>query len=67
MSQVIFRKLVTTRDDVKGFTVPVNVSIFFKTGTFFNVYRSGNSIVFESGTNLKLTKKEIENYEFKEA
>lgn len=66
MRQVIFRKLVSTRNDLKGFTVPISISVFFKEGTYFNVIRSGNSIIFQSGTCLKPTKEEIINYEFTE-
>ncbi len=49
--------------EIKGFTVPDEIGMFFE-GTYFNVFKSGTSIVFFSGCKIKVTQKEVEEYEF---
>jgi len=63
--QVKLRKIVSGKYDVFGFTVPNNISIFFS-GCYFNVNKSGNSIVFTSGTNRFLTDKEVREYQYED-
>lgn len=51
-------------EPVKVLTVPKEVSAVFEE-TYFSIEKSGDSIVFTSGTKV-ISKKEIENYDFSE-
>ena len=50
-------------EPVKGLTVPSEISVFFENSSF-TVEKSGTSIVFTSGTEQIITKKDIINYKF---
>ena len=50
---------------LRGFTCPEEVAIFFE-GCFFNVEKSGTSIVYYSGTSIIPTQAQVEAYEFDE-
>ena len=52
-------------DAVKGLTCPKEISVFFE-NTFFTVTKSGTSIVFTSGTQQIITKKQIDNYSYED-
>jgi len=50
---------------IKGLTCPKEIAVFFES-TFFNVTRSGTSIVFVSGAQNIITKKQVENYTYED-
>lgn len=54
------------RDKVFGLTVSNETAMFFS-GCYFNETRSGNCIIFESGANVQITKKDVINYKFEDA
>jgi len=49
-------------EPVYGVTIPQDVAIFFKE-THFHVEKSGNSILLQSGTNVQLTKQDVDNFD----
>lgn len=51
-------------EPIKVLTVPKEIAKFFDE-TYFKIEKSGNSIVFTSGTKT-IYKKEIENYKFED-
>jgi len=51
-------------DPVKGLTVPNDVVSFLSEHTRYTVEISGNSITYTSGCVQKITKKEIDTYQF---
>ena len=63
--EVKLRTIVGGNRDVKGFTVPNNIAIFFP-NCMFTVEKSGTAIVFYSGATQILTDKDIENYKFED-
>lgn len=52
-------------EPVKGLTVPREISVFFE-NTMFNIQKSGTSIIFTSGTEHIITRKDVINFKFKE-
>ena len=52
-------------DPVKGLTCPNEIAVFFE-NTFFTVSKSGTSIVFTSGTQQIITKKQVESYNYED-
>lgn len=52
-------------DQVKGLTCPNEIAVFFE-NTSFSVERSGTSIIYVSGATNIITKKQIDNYSFKD-
>lgn len=48
---------------VEGLTVPREVALFFE-NVYFHLEVSGNALVYSSGVNHQITKKEIDNYTF---
>lgn len=64
--QVKLREVVhCEKQIVYGFTVPNEVAIFFK-NTFFYVEKSGNAIIFTSGTSNIPTLEQIKSYRFED-
>lgn len=53
------------RDKVNGLTVSQETANFFS-GCYFNEIRSGTAIIFESGANIKITKKDVIDYKFED-
>ena len=53
------------RDKVFGLTVSQETANFFS-GAYFTETRSGNCIIFESGANIKPTKKDVIAYKFQD-
>ena len=49
---------------IKGLTVPSHIVPFFDNVTFTRVYKSGNALIFESGTTTHVTIEEIKKYNF---
>jgi hypothetical protein len=47
-----------------GFTVPSEIKVFFETGTFFTIERSGTAIILTSGTSNIPTEEQIKKYNF---
>lgn len=52
-------------DPVKGLTCPNEIAVFFE-NTFFSVKKSGDTIVFTSGTQQTITKQQIEEYNYED-
>jgi len=52
-------------DAIKGLTCPNEIAVFFE-NTFFSVSKSGTSILFTSGTNQIITKKQVDNYSYED-
>lgn len=44
--------------EIKGITIPQEVSTFFE-NTWFNVYKSGTAIILQSGAHQEPTKEEL--------
>jgi hypothetical protein len=62
--QYKLRPIVSSHSKViLGLTVPDDIALFFR-NCFFTIERSGNCIIFTSGTSIIPTKKEVENYDF---
>ena len=57
------RTIVGGTRDVKGFTVPSDVSMFFP-DCYFTIEKSGTCIVFYSGARAVPTVDELENYTY---
>jgi len=55
----------STTVPIKALTVPSEIALFFN-NTFFHVKKSGTSIIFTSGTQNIITKKEVENYNYED-
>jgi len=68
MRQIKLRVIKTkqpTASEVLGLTVPLDVAIFFK-DVYFNVYKSGTSIVFESGTQNSQISSQLDNLDLRD-
>lgn len=46
-------------------TVPTEIAVFFA-GVSFEVYKSGNAIVYASGGDIKFTSKELGEYNYED-
>ncbi len=54
------------RQETFGITIPGEVVLFFKIGTYFKVSHSGTSIILESGANYKLDSNQLKEYRFED-
>lgn len=64
MVQYKLRPIVRSESKIiLGLTVPDDIALFFR-NCFFTVERSGNCIIFTSGTSLIPTRQEVEKYDF---
>ena len=52
-------------DPVKGLTIPNEIAVFFE-NTFFHVKKEGSTIIFTSGTQHIITKKQVDNYSYED-
>ena len=50
-----------------GVTIPGEVLLFFKPGTYFSITHSGNQIILQSGANPRPTAEQIKMYQFEGA
>jgi hypothetical protein len=50
---------------VQGITIPEEIAVLFQ-NTFFNVIKSGNSIIMTSGCNIQPTRQEIKDYQYED-
>jgi len=48
----IIKPKQTNSTQVYGFTVPPKMALFYSNKTYFNVTKSGNAIIYTSGTKL---------------
>ena len=51
---------------VYGITIPRDIAMFFN-DIYFDIYKSGCSIILSSGCNFNPTRKEVEKYEYEDA
>jgi len=63
--EVKLRTIVGGTRDVKGFTVPAEIAVFFPKCQF-TIEKSGTCIVFYSGISVIPTKADIENYKYED-
>lgn len=55
----------STGEPIRALTVPNEISVFFQ-NTFFHVAKSGGAIIFTSGTQQIITKKQVDNYQYED-
>lgn len=63
--EVKLRTIVGGDRNVQGLTVPNEIAIFFS-GCNFNVEKSGNAILYSSGTSKIPTVEELREYQFED-
>jgi len=52
-------------DSVKGLTCPDEIALFFS-GVSFSIAKSGNQIIYTSGTRQTITSKQVEEFQYED-